>query len=203
MKLADNELAYAIQKKFLHNKTIAAYKIGASNHQSASFFSSDEIIIGGIEHNNIFLNEIPYNYDIAEVEIIYKILITSIEKKEYTLLNKFIGLECPFPYIDNAHGSKFICIADNCSAGDLIILEELQNRPLSKVKIGFNNNQTIIGNPNNLLYSCDEIVDQALEIIYKNDLPFEDEIYIASGGISETFAVKTSKSYQLEYEYKT
>ena len=38
MKLASNDLAYEIQRKYLLKKDISGYKIGASNHKSANFF---------------------------------------------------------------------------------------------------------------------------------------------------------------------
>ena len=52
------ELAYAIQRKFLQNKEISAYKVGASNLTSKNFFNTNNIIIGGIEEKNIYKNEI-------------------------------------------------------------------------------------------------------------------------------------------------
>ena len=200
MKLASNDLAYEIQRKYLLKKDISGYKIGASNHKSAEFFSTDQIILGGIEGQNIFHEEVPYSYDVAEIEIIYKIRI-DLTNKKFNVLNKFIGIECPFQDIKNPTGSEFICITDNCSAGDLIILEEIKDDTFTNVRVYFDKKTIVDGSQSNLKYSCCEIINKAIKIIDKYDLPSQNELYIATGGISDTFQINPTNKFRLEYEY--
>ena len=69
------DLAYSIQRKFLKDKKIVAYKVGASNLISKNFFKTENIIVGGIQQKNIYKNEVVKNYQTAEIEVIVKIPI--------------------------------------------------------------------------------------------------------------------------------
>ena len=94
MKSADLNIAYQIQKKFLMGKNIVGYKVGASNYASADFFNTDEIILGGLQHQNIFWAEVVKNYPIAEVELVIKIRIDDEAQAGYQLLKLISRQPC-------------------------------------------------------------------------------------------------------------
>lgn len=195
------ELAYAIQRKFLQNKEISAYKVGASNLTSKNFFNTNNIIIGGIEEKNIYENEIKKNYHVAELEIIVKIQYNLKNPNKFKVLKTYIGIECPLPDIQNETGSEFICIADNCSSGDLILIEEIKNTNIKTFDlIGSDKNKKfkINANLDRLVYSIDEIILKTLNIIKNYNLPSNKEMFVSTGGISENFSLKSRQSLSIK-----
>ena len=194
-------LAYAIQRKFLQNKEISAYKVGASNLTSKNYFNANNIIIGGIEERNIYKNEIKKNYHVAELEIIVKIQHNLKNPSKFKILKTYIGIECPLPDIQNETGSEFICIADNCSSGDLILIEEIKNTNIKTFDlIVFDKNKKFKINAtlDRLVYSIDEIILKTLKLIQNYNLPSNREIFISTGGISENFSLKSHQSLSIK-----
>tara|TARA_Y100001970_G_scaffold158587_1_gene193920 strand:+ start:2372 stop:2980 length:609 start_codon:yes stop_codon:yes gene_type:complete len=195
------ELAYDIQKKFLQNKEISAYKVGASNLTSKNFFNTNNIIIGGIEEKNIYKNKIKRNYHIAELEIIVKIQYSLKNPNKFKVLKTYIGIECPLPDIQNEIGSEFVCIADNCSAGDLILIKEIKNTNIKTFDLivsDKNKKFKVNANLEMLVYSIDEIILKTLNIIKNYNLPSNEEIFVSTGGISENFSLKSGQSLNLK-----
>lgn len=200
MSFLNLDLAYAIQRKFLQYKNISAYKVGASNLSSKKFFNTNNIIIGGIEEKNIYKNEIKKNYHVAELEIAIKIR-HNFDKFE--VLKTYIAIECPLPFIQNEKGSEFICVADNCSSGDLILIEEIENTNLKKFELVIsdkNKKFKISANIDGLIYSIDEIILKTLNLIENHNLPVNKEFIVSTGGISENFSLKTHQSLSIKYE---
>ena len=196
------DLAYAIQKKFLLNKKITAYKVGASNSSSKKFFNTNNIIIGGIEERNIYKNEIKKNYDIAELELVLKIQYSSKDLNKFKVLKTYIGIECPLPDIQNEKGSEFICVADNCSSGDLILIEEIKDTNIKNFDLLIfdkTNKLSISASLDNLVYSIDEIISKTLNIIENYDLPSNKEFFVSTGGISENFSLKPHQSLKIKF----
>ena len=196
------ELAYAIQKKFLQNKEISAYKVGASNLTSKKFFNTNNIIIGGIEEKNIYKNEIKKDYQVAELEVILKIQYNLKNPDKFKVLNTYIGIECPLPEIQNEKGSEFICIADNCSSGDLILIKEIKNADIKTFDlIVFDKNKQfkIKANLEMLVYSIDEIILKTLNLIKDYNLPSNKEIFVSTGGISEIFSLESGQSLRVKF----
>ena len=195
------DLAYSIQRKFLQDKKISTYKVGASNLSSKKFFNTNNIIIGGIEDRNVYKNEVKKDYQIAELEIILKIKCNIENSDKFKILKSYIGIECPLPDIANETGSEFICIADNCSSGDLILVQEITEANLKKFDLivtDKNENFQIGANINKLVYPVDEIILKTIDIIRNHDLPFSEEIFISTGGISENFQLKSHQSLSVK-----
>jgi len=196
------DLAYAIQKKFLLNKKISAYKVGASNSSSKKFFNTNNIIIGGIEERNIYKNEIKKNYDIAELELVLKIQYSFKDPNKFKVLKTYIGIECPLPEIQNEKGSEFICVADNCSSGDLILIEEIKGTNIKNFDLLIldkTNKFKISASLDNLVYSIDEIISKTLNIIENYGLPSYKEFFVSTGGISENFSLKPHQSLKIKF----
>lgn len=198
MKLSDLKTAYQLQKKFLGNKKIGAYKVGASNKRSASFFDSDQILIGGIDCENISYRQVSRDYLAAEVEIISKV---SFVDGRYKILGHYIGLECPQSDVENIDGSAFVCVADNCSAGDLILFDEVSDCFIDKIDVFKNGKLIESGSINNLIYSVEDIISMTVSVISENKLPrFGTELLIATGGLTGVFTVEKKDKLELVFE---
>ncbi len=196
------DLAYEIQKKFLLHKKISAYKVGASNSSSKKFFNTNNIIIGGIEEKNIYNNEIRKNYDIAELELVLKIQYNLKDPNKFKVLKTYIGIECPLPDIQNENGSEFICVADNCSSGDLILIEEIKGTNIKNFDLLIfdkTNKFKISASLDSLVYSIDEIISKTLNIIENYNLPSNKEFFVSTGGISESFSLKPHQSLKIKF----
>lgn len=201
MSLNSEDFAYAIQKKYLKNKKIRAYKVGASNKSSQNFFNTSSIIIGGIEEKNIYKNIIKKDYPIAELEIAVKVQYDSKAKTKTRILNKYIAIECPHSDIENKEGSKFICIADNCSSGDLILLKKINEIDLKQFNLTISegeNKLNIDADISRLVYPIEAIINQTIDLIERHKLPFHEELYISTGGISNIFSLKKSNTLSLD-----
>ena len=175
--------------------------MGASNLTSKNYFNANNIIIGGIEERNIYKNEIKKNYHVAELEIIVKIQHNLKNPSKFKILKTYIGIECPLPDIQNETGSEFICIADNCSSGDLILIEEIKNTNIKTFDlIVFDKNKKFKINAtlDRLVYSIDEIILKTLKLIQNYNLPSNREIFISTGGISENFSLKSHQSLSIK-----
>lgn len=198
------DLAYAIQRKYLKNKDIYAYKVGASNLSSKNFFSATSIIIGGIEQKNIYKDKIKKNYPIAELEIAIKVRYDSKAKTKIKILNYYVAIECPSIDIENKEGSEFICIADNCSSGDLILLDKVDNISFDKFNLIISGEDyyknVVNADMNRLVYSIDTIINQTIDLIEYHKLPFNNEFYISTGGVSDIFSLKPYNTLTLNYE---
>jgi hypothetical protein len=200
MKSVNFNASYQKQKDFTHSKNITAYKVGASNHRSADFFGCDGILLGGLDNSSIYADKVPKNYAAAEAEIITKILITDCGTN-YDVIDHFIGIECPNSVLPNLGGSPFTCIADNCSAGDLLLFQKLQNFDFETVSVYANFELLTSGVMSNLRYSITDIVNEAFRIIKEFDLPFKSkEIFIATGGITDSFALRKNSQVEIRCE---
>lgn len=196
MKSVDLDIAYQLQKKYHAGRNITAYKVGASNLRSANFFNSNEFLLGGIEESCIFHHVVTKDYPIAEVELVCKLQIdtTGCEICEW-----YLGVECPEVVVENPRGSAFICVADNCAAGDLIIFERVSPEMNHEIKVFINNDLRVIGHIDALVQPARAIVDVTLELIEKYGLPVQNLSWIATGGLTETFDLK--KGDRLRFEY--
>jgi hypothetical protein len=200
----NTDLAYEIQRKYLKNKDIHAYKVGASNLSSKIFFGTTSIIIGGIEKKNIYKNSIKKNYPIAELEIAIKVKYDSKAKTKIKILNYYVAIECPSIDIENKEGSEFICIADNCSSGDLILLDEVDKINFDKFNLTISeedcDTDVVNADINRLVYPIKTIINQTIDLIEHHKLPFNNEFYISTGGISDIFSLKSYNTVTLNYE---
>ena len=200
MKSVNLKTAYQIQKKFTKNNNVTAYKVGASNHRSAKFFNYDEIILGGLDDSCIYFERIPKNYQVAEVEIVIKILISECNNN-YKILGNYVGIECPQIMVDNPGGSAIVCVADNCSAGDLIIFQEVSETRFDSIKVFRNGEFLVHGSKNNLKFEINEIIEKTLLIIKEYELPLSSrEFYIATGGITDVFSLSAGDLVEILYE---
>tara|TARA_B100001093_G_C26680287_1_gene950109 strand:+ start:353 stop:952 length:600 start_codon:yes stop_codon:yes gene_type:complete len=196
----DLSAAYKVQKNHTENKNIIAYKVGASNHRSANFFGYEGLLLGGLDKSCIHKKNVTKNYDIAEVEIISQILMTDCGDGYHTL-GHYIGIECPNVVLPNPSGDPVICIADNCSAGDLLLFQNLDHLDFENVKIYSNSELLCSGVIGNLKYSNAYIVSEAFRIIREFDLPVSSrEIFIATGGITDVFPLRAGSLVEIKCE---
>lgn len=200
MKSANLNTAYQIQKKILKNKLIGAYKVGASNYSSAQFFGINEIILGGIETGNIHFSKVDKNYASAELELVIRVRFRGEQKNGYEVLSQYFGVECPLNEVNNPDGYAFLCVADNCSAGDLIILQEYSGNYSESIGVFVNDIQVISGSFDSLRLSIDSIISKSLSIIKNNDLPHGEEIYIATGGLTNNFSLNAGDQVEVRFE---
>jgi len=201
MKFRNKKIAYQSQKKFQIGKNIIAYKVGASNYQSRQFFSSKDILLGSLSEEKVHFADVTKNYPISELEIVAKLNSSSVSNGDVVIQDLFIGIECPEQTIENPKGDPLICIADNCCAGDLIIYEKIDGKIPTKINIFCNNNLISTGKLDSLCYSIDEILMKFVRIVIKNNFYFNtDSIYVATGGISETFSLNKGMNLRFEYE---
>ena len=56
MKLNNLVPAYQLQRKFNQGKSIIAYKVGASNYRSASFFDYKGILLGALHEDAVIFD---------------------------------------------------------------------------------------------------------------------------------------------------
>ena len=192
--------AYQIQKKILNKSKINCFKVGASNYSSAKFFCIDGIVLGGLPPSNIFFDGCTKDYPIAELELVVKIKFDKGIKDNYQILAKYIGIECPLIEVENPHGNVVLAIADNCSAGNLILISNYTGNYTEAIKVFINGIELVQGGFSNLRFSIDEIIKRSLSIIIEYDLPCESEIYIATGGLTETFALTEQDHIEVCYE---
>ena len=202
MKLNDIATAYQLQKKFLRGKEIIAYKVGASNHRSANFFQRDDIIVGGLEASSIHYGIINKEYPIAEVEIVSKVrLLNTGSTVNFEIIDHYLGIECPAHLVDNSNGSDFVCVADNCSAGDLIIFDITVPATISKIELLINDKLSVVGSADELKYSNFEIIQRSLAIIKKHELPLaSDVVLIATGGLTDVFSLEQDDQVEFKYD---
>jgi hypothetical protein len=188
MKLNNLIPAYQLQRKFNEGKPIIAYKVGASNYRSASFFDCKGILLGGLHEDAVIFNKITKDYPVAEVEIISKVRIG--KENKYELLANYLGIECPNIVVDNPTGSPFICIADNCSSGDLIVYQEISKDWFETISVYVNDILLVVGSSTNLRLSVDAIIQETVTLIRTHSLPLKsNEILIATGGLTEVFSL--------------
>lgn len=198
MKSPDLSVAYQLQKKYQLSNTIGAYKVGGSNSRSADFFGYCDVLLGAISIDNIFYSQIPKDYSAAELEIVARIRVTNSEIGSYSIEGYYWGIECPFISVDNKHGDPWICICDNCSAGDLLIFEEIPLNWINGVEIKSGNKVKAVGNIESLIYPVEEIIEKSFAIIKNHHLPLQDGIlYIASGGITDVFQLKKNENLRI------
>ena len=201
MRSLDEKTAYQLQRKYQLDKRILAYKVGASNYRSAKFFNYTDVIVGSICADNVYFNAVPMDYSVAELEVVVKVLITDSKIGAYATESFHLGIECPFISVDNEHGDARVCIADNCSSGDLLIFDSVEFGAFTTVNIFSGNELKAVGNVNNLLWSVDEIVERTFDVIRVNNLPINDgHLYIASGGITEVFGLIKNENLRFEIE---
>ena len=202
MKLNDIAIAYQLQKKFLRGKEITAYKVGASNHRSANFFRRDDVIVGGLEASSIHYGVISKDYPIAEVEIVSKVRLLEVDSAiRFEVIDNYLGIECPEQLVDNPNGSDFVCVADNCAAGDLIIFDITVPATISKVELLINDKLSVVGSANELKYSNFEIIQRSLAIIKKHELPLaSDVVLIATGGLTDVFSLEQDDQVEFKYD---
>jgi len=200
MKSVNFNSAYQKQKDYTQRKNITAYKVGASNHRSANFFGYEGILLGGLDNSCIYGDKVSKNYSVAEAEIITKILITDCGTN-YDVIDHFVGIECPNVVLPNPGGCPFICIADNCSSGDLLVFQKLHHLDFDRVSVYANSELLTSGVMSNLKYSITNIVNEAFRIIKEFDLPLESkEIFIATGGITDTFSLSANSQVEIRCE---
>jgi hypothetical protein len=200
MKSVNFNSAYQKQKDYTQRKNITAYKVGASNHRSANFFGYEGLLIGGLDNSCIYGDKVAKNYPVAEAEIITKISITDCGTN-YDVIDHFIGIECPNVVLPNPGGSPFICIADNCSAGDLLVFQKLHHLDFERVSVYVNSEVLTSGVISNLKYSITNIVNETFRIIKEFDLPLDSsEIFIATGGITDTFSLSANSPVEIRCE---
>lgn len=200
--LKELEDAYRQQKEFNKEKDIAAYKVGASNFRSAEAFEFQDIIVGGIERSRIFFNEIPNSYSVGELEIVCKVDFPVESPRHLKIREVFLGIECPEFRIENPNNSVLACIEDSCSAGDLIIFLDTIGFSSSEVSMNLRSDKirTVHGGISQLCYSVDEILLRTLEKIDTYNLQFCNTMYIATGGISDTFSLTAAETAEFFFE---
>ena len=202
MKFRDNKLAYQLQKKYQSGKNIIAYKVGASNYRSNEFFGSDEILLGSLSEEKIHFANVTKNYPVSELEIVVKLNSSSAKNGNVDIQDLFIGIECPEQMIENPEGDSWICIADNCCAGDLIIYEKIDGKIPSQINIFANDELISTGKLDSLCYSIDEILMEFVSVVIKNNLQLSnDSVYVATGGISETFFLSKGMNLRFDCEF--
>jgi hypothetical protein len=200
MKWSNLNTAYQIQKKILKNKLIGSYKVGASNHSSARFFGINEIILGGIVSDNIHFSKVDKNYASAELELVIRVRCGGGQTNGYEILSQHFGVECPLSEVDNPDGYAFLCVADNCSAGDLIILQDYYGNYSESIGVYVNDIRVISGSFDSLRFSIDSILSKSLSIIKTNDLPHGEEVYIATGGLTNNFSLNAGDQVEVRFE---
>lgn len=189
------------QKNILKNIDVGAYKVGASNFRSGKFFNYQDIVLGGISNKNIFFNEVPFHYDIAEIEIIIKVNDLDLDNLKENKLDYYLGIECPKVGIENPNGDINLCIEDNCSSGDLLIFSKLIDLNFENVELGVGDNISHSGSLQNLRFTIHEIFLDSLKIIKSNDLPIPKPFWLATGGISNVFPLKKDSLVNFVCEY--
>lgn len=192
--------AYQIQKKFLRRNHIKCFKVGASNYSSGEFFNIDDVIVGGILSSNIFFSGCPKNYSIAELELVVKIRLDNDADNGYQVLSNYIGVECPLIEINNPSGNTVLAIADNCSAGDLLIISDYTGDYAERIKVFVNGHEVTVGDFANLRFSVNEIIRRAIAIIKEHELSCEQEMLIATGGLTENFSLSANDCIEVRYE---
>lgn len=201
MKSLDIKTAYQLQRKYQLDKSIGAYKVGGSNYRSAEVFKHSDVILGSICQENVHFGVVPMDYSIAELEIVAEVLVTDPKKGTYIIEAFHLGIECPFVTVDNEQGNPAVCIADNCSSGDLLIFDSIEMGTFKTINVFTGNELKAVGNIGNLLWSVNEIVDRTFSIIIENSLPLDNgKLYIASGGVTDVFQL--SKNEVLRYEFE-
>ena len=201
MKSLDIKTAYQLQRKYQLDKSILAYKVGASNHRSAEFFDYSDVLLGSICADNVHFSSVPMDYSIAELEIVVKVLVTDSQIGAYVTDSFHLGIECPFVAVENEHGDPAVCIADNCSSGDLLIFDSVVLGTCAVFNVFSGNYLKAVGNVGNLLWSVNEIVERAFSVIIENNLPLDNgELYIASGGITDVFQLTKNENLRFEIE---
>jgi len=200
MKLVDLSSAYQIQKKYTQKNKVIAYKVGASNYRSSEFFGCEDILLGALDRDCVYYNKILKDYPLAEVEVVSKILISD-SGKEYEVLEHFLGIECPEIVVDNPDGSPFICVADNCSAGDLIIFQKLDDIEFEIISVYADGDLLISGAMDNLKFAIDDIIERTFDLIKIHDLPLSSrEMLIATGGITDVFPLEAGMKVEINCE---
>ena len=195
-----NQKSLNKQKILLKNITVGAYKVGASNFRSGEFFNYPGIILGGINIKNIFINKIPFHYDIAEIEIIIKVDDLDLNNLKENSLEYYIGIECPKVSIKNPNGDINLCVEDNCSSGDLLIFTKLIDLNFKKVDLTIGDNIYHSGTLQNLRFTLHKVFLDSLKIIKSNDLPIPKPFWLATGGISDVFPLKKDSLVSFIYE---
>ena len=190
MKLNDEKIGYQLQRKYLKEKKISGFKVGASNFRSADFFGYSGILLGGIEDNGIFWGNINKDYSVAEVEVVAKIYLDSQSYNHYKVIDYYLGIECPLLSVDNPDGSPFICLADNCAAGHLIIYEKIEITQPENVHLYINEKKICTGGFHQLKFPINIILDKTVQLLKTHNLTrWEREIFIATGGLTDTFSL--------------
>lgn len=192
--------AYQIQRKFLKRSHIGCYKVGASNYSSAEFFGIDGVIVGGIPADNIHSSGVQQDFPIVEVELVVKVKYDDRTESGYQIISEHIGLECPLSEVDNQDGHAFLCIADNCSAGHLLMVGAYIGNHTESMKVFVNDIEVVAGSFGNLRFSIDYIIRSSIAIIREHDLPCEQEFLIATGGLTETFSIKAGDQVEVRFE---
>ena len=201
MKSHNLSVAYQLLKKYQKDKNIGAYKVGGSNKESSNFFNNDNILLGAISAENIFYNKVPKNYPIAELEIIIKLKVTNAREYSYEIEAYHWGIECPYSPVENPTGDPFICICDNCSAGDLLIFDEISLKSFPVAKLFADSKLKSIGDLNKLVFPIEKIILKTIAIIKEHKLPFEKgPMYISSGGISKVFKLNKHENLRLVWD---
>lgn len=188
------------QKSILKSIDVGAYKVGASNFRSGKFFNYPGIVLGGIESKNIFFNKVPYQYDIAEMEIIIKVDSLDLDNPKENKFDYYLGIECPKVCIENPNGDINLCVEDNCSSGDLLIFSKLTDLNFKNVKLVIGDNIFHSGTLQNLRFTIHEVFLDSLKIIKSNDLPIPNPFWLATGGISDVFPLKKDTLINFIYE---
>ena len=200
MRSVNLSVAYQLQKKCTRTQNIRAYKVGASNFRSAAFFGCDDILLGGIDSERVFDGEVTRDYPVAELEVVTRIMLGKDDRQTFSVLEHYIGLECPDITVDNPEGSPFICVADNCAAGDLIIYDRVQPDQLSEVTVCKHDRPFQSGSLANLRYDLTDILRMTVQLIDRFQLPHEtNELLIATGGITDVFSVDKGDRFEFVY----
>ena len=195
MMLANYSNQYTIQSNITSSQYISGYKVGCSNAQSRKLYDTNEICIGGIPKNNIYFKRINKDYEICEIEVICEVEI-NLTNKLFKIINYYIGLECP--KLSNLPTNSFSSlIKENCLAGDLIIFDEIELSEIDTAICNINKFTEINFSLDSLVYGVDEIVTRSIEIINEFNLPINNQLYISTGGISETF--KLNKEDEINF----
>ena len=201
MKSVDYSIAYQIQKKYTHRQHITAYKVGASNFRSGDFFGCDEVLLGGIPANCVFEHEVTRDYKIAELEIMIRVRLTIGARLRFEILDHCIGFECPEIMVENPDGDPFVCIAENCAAGDLLIYDSVDPSDLGSVRVFKNGKIFQLGLMANLRYDLKSIVEMTVATIDRHRLPCaSEELWIATGGITGVFPIERGDRFEFDFE---
>lgn len=199
MKCRELTSAYRVQRELLSGKEIGAVKAGATNHSSARALQHNGVLIGCIEKSRIFFDTVPKDFELAEVEIVCEIRVAADGSREYEVLATQIGIECPQISAQKPVKDATSCIESNNSAGDLLLFGCGLPDAWSHVDVYKNGKWLLRADPAVLKFPIEYIVKEAVDSVYSHELFPSNDFYVATGGLSKIFTLRTGDDITFEY----